>query len=80
MTINPRLKLQCVLCDWWGQAETHCAHGLEDGENPGALYFSAARVLTLEIGRRASSCLAQENLIGHDGRKFYIQLLARRAA
>lgn len=80
MTVNPRLTLHCVFCNDWGQAEPHCAHGLEDGVNPGALYFAPSRAFTLEIGTRAAACLAQENLVGRAGREFYIELLARRAA
>lgn len=80
MTRNPRLSLHCVICKEWGQAEPHCAHGLEDGVNPGALYFAPSRTLTLEIGTRAAACLTQENLVGHAGRTFYVEQLGRRAA
>lgn len=77
MTLNPRLSLHCVICIEWGQAEPHCAHGLEDGVNPGALYFAPSRSLTLEIGERAAGCLNEENRVGQAGR---LELVARRAA
>lgn len=80
MTRNPRLSLHCVICKEWGQAEPHCAHGLEDGVNPGALYFTPSRALTLEIGIRAAAYLTEENRVGRAGRTFYVETLARRAA
>ncbi len=84
MTLNLRLRQHCILCEDWGgetlQLEPNCAHGLENGENPGALYFAAARALTLEIGVRAAEALTTENLAGRAFNGEYFDRLFRRAA
>lgn len=75
VTANPRLRQVCVICVEWGQVEPNCAHGLEDGVNPGSLYFVPARVLTLEIGVRASAAAGEENRVGRADRGGYIARL-----
>jgi len=76
--MNPRLRQTCRLCADWGQREPHCAHGLDDGNNPGALWFTPASVLTIELGVRASIALTDENRIGNGAET--IALRTRRAA
>lgn len=79
MTANPRLRQLCVICSEWGQIEPNCAHGLEDGVNPGSLYFVPARVMAIEIGARAAIASTTENLVGQTYRGEYIaQLFADR--
>lgn len=78
--LNPRLRQTCVFCVEWGQSEPNCAHGLLDGDNPGALFFVPARVMTIEIGTRASIASTTENLVGENYRGQYFESLLRGAA
>lgn len=77
---NPRLSLTCILCADWKQSQPHCAHGLDNGENGGSLWFTPASVLTIEIGVRASKALSEENLVGTGHRSEIIERRFGRAA
>lgn len=78
--MNPRLKQKCVICVGWGQHEPNCAHGFDDGVNPGSLYFVPARVRTIEVGIRASKAITEENRIGHENRVEVVMRTARMSA
>lgn len=78
--MNPRLKQLCPLCVGWGQAEPNCAHGLEDGVNPGSLYFAPSRSLTLEVGVTVAKAITEENKVGRQNRADYVVRLAAHGA